>query len=126
MPDPDWLKIFAEGGLKLAFEAAGAVIVAVGAFFAVKSQVQLLTAEVASTKEMFGVKFSAQQTLIEGIQTEVQRIAEVMSDQKVAQEQIRNLERRMTNIEKDVRELRHGEGYVLPLGKSPYEVGGND
>lgn len=70
---------------------------------------------------------ASMKTTLLGVQTEIKRqgdilekLADVRADIRVANNRIDNAERRISNVEQDIRDLQHGEGMVLPL-KSPYE-----
>lgn len=58
---------------------------------------------------------------IQGVQKEMQRLADVLVSIADVKGELRVLATRITATEQDVRELRHGEGLVLPLNKSAYE-----
>lgn len=51
-------------------------------------------------------------------------LAEVRGDIRVINNRIENNEKRIANAEQDIRDIQRGEGYVLPLNKSPYEKQG--
>lgn len=57
---------------------------------------------------------------IQGVQNEMKRLADVLVSIADVKGELRVLATRITATEQDVRELRHGEGMVLPL-KSPFE-----
>jgi hypothetical protein len=49
---------------------------------------------------------------MEGMAIAIKQVADVLTAQRV-------FESRLDRVEQDVRELRHGEGYVLPLYSPP-------
>jgi ABC-type hemin transport system substrate-binding protein len=54
---------------------------------------------------------------IAGIQAEIRKLSEVVTRQAAADTRINGIDQRMTSLEKDIRELRHGAGFVRgPLG----------
>lgn len=49
---------------------------------------------------------------IAGIQAEIKKLNEVLTRQAAADTRINGLDQRMTSLETDIRELRHGEGFI--------------
>lgn len=57
---------------------------------------------------------SIEQTL-QALQDEIKKLGEILIKLADMRGEIRSLEGRMDRTEDDIRELRHGEGYVLPI-----------
>jgi hypothetical protein len=49
------------------------------------------------------------------LKSEIKKVGEVLIKMAVT-------DQRLMNIEEDIRDLQRGEGKVLPLNKSPYEI----
>lgn len=54
---------------------------------------------------------------IDGMQAELRRLGDVLIDLANVRGEIRVLDSRLTAAEKDIRELRHGDGYVMTRPK---------
>ena len=61
------------------------------------------------------------QSNLTGVQTEIKRIGDVLVSIADVKGELRVLDSRISNAEQDIRDLQRGEGYVLPLNKSPHE-----
>lgn len=49
---------------------------------------------------------------IQGIQTEIKKLSEIVTKQATTETRLDAMDTRMTGLDKDIRELRHGEGFV--------------
>lgn len=56
-----------------------------------------------------------------GMQKELEAFGETLIEIARMNGRLDGFEKRIGNNERDIRELRHGEGYVLPLSKSSFE-----
>lgn len=96
--------------IKVGVELFGMSVIGTSAFFAVKGEVRVLA-----------TKYEIQNEVIKGIQAQVEKISQVIIDQKLIEQRAVNLDQRMSNMEMDIRLMKQGEGYILPPFKSPYE-----
>jgi ABC-type hemin transport system substrate-binding protein len=49
---------------------------------------------------------------IAGIQSEIRKIGDVLTKQAAAETRLDGIDTRLNGLERDIRELRHGEGFV--------------
>lgn len=77
---------------------------ALGIFFSVKSDVKIVQHDLQALNE----KFATMNTVFGGIGSTLTKVA--IQDN------------RLDRLEKDMRELRHGEGMVLPYSRGAHEV----
>lgn len=97
--------------VKIGVELIGMGVVALCAFYAVRSQVEVLS-----------VRYEMQNESIKAIQVEIVKISQIITDQKLIEQRAVNLELRVVNIEQDIRLMRKGEGFVFPFEfKNRYE-----
>lgn len=114
MTEAEWIKI--------AIELVGMACVALTAFFAVKIQVAVIAVRLEEQAKYQAEISASQARTIEKIEIEISQIANIISDQRVISERIQAIDKRVVIAEKDIWDLQHGEGMVLPLTrKGPYE-----
>lgn len=59
-------------------------------------------------------RLSSMETTLTAVQEDLRKLSEVLIRMADMRGELRVLDTRMAAVEQDVRELRHGDGYVLP------------
>ena len=82
------------------------VTTGIGFIWAIKASVSVLES-----------RLTAQDRIIAGVEAELKKLNQVVTDLAVQNQRIGTIEERQERLEKRYEELRHGEGFVLPIAE---------